>query len=1019
MNLYIGPVEACRRIVPYWVRNARIIDEYLIECDYAVHGDVGKFSEIFFEEYALPNNQVYPTFGKYGSSFHPNEASTKDEDRICSKLMGSFSDFGQHQFIRFNEDNSLKLSIPPSYFSQTKYVHTGIKKATNSTRSCGEFGNEVCNARRNLTASTIIITDGSNWQLTSAPFGQRSPMYCQSRYYNFDENGYCRSDFTPFIKGNYMACHKIAIVIFDASLAAGASIQTVNACIPKAFWSPVVVVIEKPKCLAGWDSQIDIDRWGNIKCKLPNTSLEDCCYIVHPKSLLNHSLFDYTKSTEDYPQCESNIDCGPKMFCDYLVNKDREVSNRTGCFNITKRADTATKFLFDIGIRMCKSDDECGEFDCLDVTNETYGFCGTREFCQINVEAPAKKPLVPCLDDMDCVHLMNGMVGSAGLIPNAYCNKTGDFCCSGLLDVCFGGNLVRPLRKCEAGTMAGFETCNPDMGNGDLLGFCTDIGVCCEGPYEEPVVCPDGVHSLFIEPACHRGDSGYLECPQNIDNCTCVMGWPCPSIAANSLLVNFGRPFVGQIACDPSRPICKRAVNGYCHPVTHTIALYGRFFPDFFGFVETRKCQINSDCETNEVCVYYLEEGQCAAFPNPNFLENENDEEEEDGWAEWAVDLYRQTAYGIAIVWVCFRIYRFFEVRYFPNAYDQRIALEEAYEEMMMRRMEERHEEILENWRREKYGTRHTKQTCECVTSTETPSSLYSSELSEAEKRKKWTKTFRRGRGRRVMKQKKRMHQRRRNNKRARMEKSNEKHMRRSTQVFLKAFLYGAPLFIIIVFGFFFIPDVVSNAITAEIEELMKELKDIGQDAISGASNDKDEFLKALANGKVTIADYVSREEAMIIIPTLVMTALFLLAVHGDVGKFSEIFFEEYAQPNNQVYPTFGKYGFNEDNSLKLSIPPSYFSQTKYVHTGIKKATNSTRSCGEFGNEVCNARRNLTASTIIITDGSNWQLTSAPFGQRSPMYCQSRYYNFDENGYCRSDFTPFIKGNYMACHKVS
>ncbi|CAB3404051.1 unnamed protein product [Caenorhabditis bovis] len=141
-------------------------------------------------------------------------------------------------------------------------------------------------------------------------------------------------------------------------------------------------------------------------------------------------------------------------------------------------------------------------------------------------------------------------------------------------------------------------------------------------------------------------------------------------------------------------------------------------------------------------------------------------------------------------------------------------------------------------------------------------------------------------------------------------------------------------------------------------------------------------------------------------------------AVHGDVGKFSEIFFEEYALPNNQVYPTFGKYGFNEDHSLKLSIAPSYFSQTKYVHTGIKEA-NSTRWCDEFEKEeVCNARRNMTASKIMITDEGNWQLTSAPFGQRSPMYCQSRYYNFDENGYCRSDFTPFIKGTYMSCHKA-
>ncbi|CAB3404054.1 unnamed protein product [Caenorhabditis bovis] len=536
---------------------------------------------------------------------------------------------------------------------------------------------------------------------------------------------------------------------------------------PPGFLEPSCCTKE-PLCLTGWKSNIKIDD-DTITCTLANTSIEDCCLIVHPKSLLNHSLFNYTKSTEDQPQCESNIDCGPNMFCDNLVNKDREISNRTGCFNISKRADTATKLLFEIGIRMCKSDAECDGFNCLDATNETYGFFGTREFCQINVEAPAKKPLVPCSEDMDCVHLMDGMVGSAGLIPNAYCNQTGDFCCSGLLDVCFGGNLVRPLRKCQAGTMAGFETCNPDMGNGDLLGFCTDIGVCCEGPYEDPVVCPDGVHPLFIEPACHRGDSGYFECPKK-----------------------------------------------------STIALVR---------MRTKKMTVG---------------------PNG-------------------------TAYGIAIVWVCFRIYRFFEVRYFPNAYDQRIALEEAYEEMMMRRMEERHEEILENWRREKYGTRHTKQTCECVTSTETPSSLYSSELSEAEKRKKWTKTFRRGRGRRVMKQKKRMHQRRRNKKRARMEKSNEEHMRRSTRVFLKAFVYGAPLFLIMVIGFFFIPDVVSNAITAEIDELLKELKDIGQDAISGASNDKDEFLKALANGKVTIADYVSREEAMIIIPTLVMTALFLL----------------------------------------------------------------------------------------------------------------------------------------------
>ncbi|CAB3411428.1 unnamed protein product [Caenorhabditis bovis] len=122
--------------------------------------------------------------------------------------MGSFSDFGQHQLIRFNEDNSLKLSIPSNHFSQTQYVHTGIKEATNSTRLCDEFEKEEACVRRNLTASKIMIANESNWQLTSAPLGQRSPMYCQSEYYSFDGNGYCRSDFTPFIKGTYMACHK-------------------------------------------------------------------------------------------------------------------------------------------------------------------------------------------------------------------------------------------------------------------------------------------------------------------------------------------------------------------------------------------------------------------------------------------------------------------------------------------------------------------------------------------------------------------------------------------------------------------------------------------------------------------------------------------------------------------------------------------------------------------------------------------------------------------------------------------
>ncbi|CAB3410966.1 unnamed protein product [Caenorhabditis bovis] len=77
-------------------------------------------------------------------------------------------------------------------------------------------------------------------------------------------------------------------------------------------------------------------------------------------------------------------------------------------------------------------------------------------------------------------------------------------------------------------------------------------------------------------------------------------------------------------------------------------------------------------------------------------------------------------------------------------------------------------------------------------------------------------------------------------------------------------------------------------------------------------------------------------------------------AVNGDVGRYSEIFFNEYALPNNEVYPTFGKYGFE-----------------------LSEWNNSGR-----GQSV------------------------------------QRYYNFDENGYCRSDFTPFIKGNYMKCHKA-
>ncbi|CAB3410965.1 unnamed protein product [Caenorhabditis bovis] len=307
MNLYIGPFEACRRLVPYTVKAARQIDEYIIECDFdhyytcprnylqlydkcylipenatnyyginktcgenfklakldridligivervfrpstsvwmdfltnyegiysenihksddlrdddeyfdwreqfngkfgyikpldikddnilficekpykdsysAVNGDVGRYSEIFFNEYALPNNEVYPTFGKYGGSNYLS-GITPEEDRVCKKLMDSFSDFGHHQFIKFNEDHSLKLSIPSNYLSQTKYVHTGIKEA-NPIRSCDEIEKEeICNARRNMTASKIIIADKGNWQLTSAPFGQRSPMYCQSR----------------------------------------------------------------------------------------------------------------------------------------------------------------------------------------------------------------------------------------------------------------------------------------------------------------------------------------------------------------------------------------------------------------------------------------------------------------------------------------------------------------------------------------------------------------------------------------------------------------------------------------------------------------------------------------------------------------------------------------------------------------------------------------------------------------------------------------------------------------------
>ncbi|CAB3408899.1 unnamed protein product [Caenorhabditis bovis] len=600
---------------------------------------------------------------------------------------------------------------------------------------------------------------------------------------------------------------------------------------------------------------------------------------VKPPTLLLKTavcFISFIATLEDYPECQSNSDCEPGHFCDYLVTSKAVISNRTGCFNITKRAYAATMLFSDFGIRKCKSHADCGNFYCLE-----DGICGIVEQCQINAVVPAPKPIVHCNDDMDCVHLMEGQVGRGGYIPNAYCNYTGGFCCSGLLEVCSGGSLVRPLLKCETGTMAGFETCNPDLGNGELNGFCNDIGLCCEGPYEEPVVCPDGVHPLFIEPRCQRGASGFFECPEDIENCTCVWGWPCPSIAANSLLVNFGRPFVGQIRCDPSRPICSRAVNGYCHPETKTIALYGRYFSTFFGFKKIRNCRINSECEPDEVCIYYLGEGECTPFPNPQFLEDDEDEneEEEDGWAEMAVEWYRKTAIGIAIVWVCFRIYRFFEVRYFPNAFDQRMALEEAYEAMMMNRVEERHEEILENWRREKYGTRHTKQTCEVVTSTETPSSLYSSEPSEAEKRKKWTKTFRRGRGRRVMRQRKRIHQTRRNKKRARMEPSNEQHMARSTQIYLKAFIYGAPLLIIIGIGFFIVPDFILNEIKTQINELMKQAEDVGHDAIGEASIDKDEFLKMLANGEVTIANYVSREEAMIIIPTLVLTALFLLGI--------------------------------------------------------------------------------------------------------------------------------------------
>ncbi|CAB3403810.1 unnamed protein product [Caenorhabditis bovis] len=62
----------------------------------AVSGDVGKYSEIFFEEYALPNNLVYPTFGKYGNlSGRLSEPESVEE----VELLGSIAKDGWDYYL--------------------------------------------------------------------------------------------------------------------------------------------------------------------------------------------------------------------------------------------------------------------------------------------------------------------------------------------------------------------------------------------------------------------------------------------------------------------------------------------------------------------------------------------------------------------------------------------------------------------------------------------------------------------------------------------------------------------------------------------------------------------------------------------------------------------------------------------------------------------------------------------------------------------------------------------------------
>ncbi|CAB3401261.1 unnamed protein product [Caenorhabditis bovis] len=123
--------------------------------------------------------------------------------------------------------------------------------------------------------------------------------------------------------------------------------------------------------------------------------------MVHPTSL-NHNSFLYTTTLEDLPQCASNSDCGPKQFCDYLVNLKLEISDRTSCFNI----------------KICKTRAECENFDCLDATDEVDRFCGILQFFQFNDVAPANKPSVSCTEDMDCAHLIKEMVGEGGSSQN-------------------------------------------------------------------------------------------------------------------------------------------------------------------------------------------------------------------------------------------------------------------------------------------------------------------------------------------------------------------------------------------------------------------------------------------------------------------------------------------------------------------------------------------------------------------------------------------------------------------------